>query len=114
MYWVEISIPIKFMPLVSETITIAPINEIFLHLDPEIGRISETFELSIYRIVQESLNNIHKHSSATIAWINLERTSPRALMITIEDNGEGVVENFDLTTFSKGGHCGLIGIEERV
>ncbi|MBW6466413.1 MAG: ATP-binding cassette domain-containing protein [Brevefilum sp.] len=88
--------------------------EIHLHLDPEIGRISEAIELSIYRIVQESLNNIHKHSSATVAWITLERTSPRALMITIEDNGEGVVENFDLASFSKSGHYGLVGIEERV
>lgn len=88
--------------------------EIHLHLDPEISRISEAIELSIYRIVQESLNNIHKHSSATSAHINLERASPRALMITIEDNGEGVEEEIVLANYSKKGHYGLIGIEERV
>jgi ABC-type sugar transport system ATPase subunit len=88
--------------------------EIHLHLDPEIGRIPEAIELSIYRIVQEGLNNIHKHSSATAAHIILERTSPRTLMITIEDNGEGVQEEFDIMNYSKSGHYGLIGIEERV
>jgi len=88
--------------------------EVYLHLDPEIGRISEAIELSIYRIVQESLSNIHKHSSATVAQINLKRNSPRALMITIEDNGEGMEEKLALGSFSKSGHYGLVGIEERV
>lgn len=88
--------------------------ELQLNLDPEIGRLAEAIELSIYRIVQESLNNIYKHSSATAAQINLERTSPRALMITIEDNGEGVEEQLDLVNLSQAGHYGLVGIEERV
>jgi ABC-type sugar transport system ATPase subunit len=88
--------------------------EIKLRLDPEIRRISEAIELSIYRIVQESLNNIYKHSSATLAHIILERISPRALMITIEDNGEGLKDKLDLENFSQSGHYGLVGIEERI
>jgi len=88
--------------------------EILLNLDPEIGRLPEPIELSIYRIVQEGLSNIHKHSSATSAYINLERTTPRALMITIGDNGEGLLDDLDLMSYSKSGHYGLVGIEERV
>jgi len=88
--------------------------KIQLDLDPEIGRISETIELSIYRIVQESLSNIHKHSSANKANIILRRSSPRALMISIEDNGEGIDESIAVSSFSKEGHYGLVGIEERV
>jgi signal transduction histidine kinase len=85
-----------------------------LNLDAEIGRLPETIELSIYRIIQESLNNIHKHSAATEALITLKRTSPRALMIYIEDNGKGIDEEYILNNYSKEGHYGLVGIEERV
>jgi len=85
-----------------------------LNLDNEIGRLPEIIELSIYRIVQESLNNIYKHSSATEAIITLKRNSPRSLMIYIEDNGSGIDEKLILANYSKEGHYGLIGIEERV
>jgi len=85
-----------------------------LDLDPKIGRISEMIELNIYRIVQEGLNNIHKHASATRASLILQRTSPRAIMITIEDNGIGLEMRPSLSTYSKEGHYGLVGIDERV
>jgi signal transduction histidine kinase len=85
-----------------------------LELDPKIGRISEMIELNIYRIVQEGLSNIHKHAAATKAKIILKRTSPRAIMITIEDNGTGLENRPSLTSFSKEGHYGLVGIDERV
>ncbi len=88
--------------------------KIKLDLDPEIGRISEVIELSIYRIVQEGLNNIYRHASANRADITLERISPRALMISIEDNGEGLDESVSLSNLSKEGHYGLVGIEERI
>jgi signal transduction histidine kinase len=85
-----------------------------LELDPKIGRISEMIELNIYRIVQEGLSNIHKHAAATKAKIILKRTSPRAIMITIEDNGTGLENRPSLSSFSKEGHYGLVGIDERV
>ncbi|MBN2048653.1 MAG: ATP-binding cassette domain-containing protein [Anaerolineaceae bacterium] len=88
--------------------------EIKLDLDPDIGRFSESIELSIYRIVQEGLNNVHKHSNANHANIGLKRFSPRALMVTISDDGNGLAEDFDLNAYSKEGHYGLLGIGERV
>jgi signal transduction histidine kinase len=88
--------------------------EIELGLDPEIGRVSETIELSIYRIVQEGLNNIYRHADATQAQISLARSSPRALLISISDNGRGMDENTALNNYSKEGHYGLLGINERV
>ncbi|MBG0771291.1 MAG: histidine kinase, partial [Anaerolineaceae bacterium] len=69
---------------------------------------------SIYRIVQESLNNIYKHSEATKGLIILKRISPRSLMVCIEDNGIGIQDKTNLTSYSKEGHYGLVGIEERV
>lgn len=51
-------------------------------------RYLEKFEMNIYFIVSELLNNITKHSKATKAEISLHEKNDR-LMITIQDNGKG-------------------------
>lgn len=51
-------------------------------------RYIDTFELSVYRIVQELLNNVVKHSKATEAVVQLSE-SKDAMFIFIEDNGIG-------------------------
>lgn len=51
-------------------------------------RFSPTFELMVYRIVQELLSNIVKHAQATEALLQINRHGNR-LSITIEDNGKG-------------------------
>jgi signal transduction histidine kinase len=83
-----------------------------LNLNP--GRLPETIELSLFRIVQEGLSNILRHAQATEVEIALAHTSPRMLMMTIADNGCGLDEDFDLTRLSAFGHYGLLGISERV
>ena len=88
--------------------------EVNLELEKNFGRLPETIELSIFRIVQEGLNNIWKHSGATEAVVSLRPNSPRLLLISISDNGHGVQKNFDLGTLSSAGHYGLLGISERV
>jgi signal transduction histidine kinase len=54
----------------------------------EIKRYRDSFELSVYRIVQELLNNIVKHSKATHAIVQVNGQD-NILSITIEDNGVG-------------------------
>lgn len=54
----------------------------------EIGRFNDGFELSVYRIIQELLNNIIKHSKATQAIVQLTQQND-VLSISIEDNGIG-------------------------
>ncbi|SKA05440.1 Signal transduction histidine kinase [Chitinophaga eiseniae] len=56
-----------------------------------IGRFKANFELSVYRIVQELVNNIIKHSQATEALVQLTRQD-QLLTITVEDNGIGMQE----------------------
>lgn len=85
-----------------------------LDLDNEIGRMTEIIELSIYRIVQESLRNIERHAEASEAVIRLKRMSPRSLMVSIEDDGKGMRGNISVQRFLKEGHYGLVGIDERV
>jgi signal transduction histidine kinase len=85
-----------------------------LDLDNQLGRLSEELELSIFRLVQESLSNVRKHSQASQVRIELRHTSPRTLMIAIADNGRGLPNTFDLAVLASQGHYGLLGISERV
>jgi len=48
----------------------------------------QSTQLTIYRIIQELLNNIIKHSEATEAFIQLQQHDKK-LIITVEDNGNG-------------------------
>ena len=74
----------------------------------EVGRFVDSFELSVYRIVQELLNNIVKHSKATEAIVQITFQS-NMLSITIEDNGIG----FAIDAEQKDG-TGINGLQSRV
>jgi signal transduction histidine kinase len=85
-----------------------------LNLDDNLGRLPEAIELSAFRIVQEGLRNVRKHANASAVEISLKHTSPRTLMISIFDDGQGLAEDFDLSALPAEGHYGLLGISERV
>ncbi len=87
---------------------------IHLELDANLGRLPEEIELSIFRIIQEGLSNVRKHARASQVDVFLKHTSPRLLMISIADNGQGLDEQFTLSALSLQGHYGLLGISERV
>ena len=74
-------------------------------------RMAPELEASVYRIVQEALNNVVKHARATTCRVYLQRL-PTTLLVTVEDDGSG----FDETEVSRAGAragLGLIGIRER-
>jgi signal transduction histidine kinase len=60
----------------------------------------ETIELSIFRIVQEGLSNVRRHSNASAVSVLLKHTSPRTLLVSIADNGSGITPDFDLSALS--------------
>jgi signal transduction histidine kinase len=60
----------------------------------------------VYRVVQEALNNLTRHSGASEAWVRL-RFLPELLEIEIEDHGRG----FDATSARQG--IGLVAMRER-
>jgi signal transduction histidine kinase len=74
----------------------------------------ESMELSIFRIIQEGLHNIEKHSQASHTQIFITNTSLRTIMISIQDDGIGLPTDFDLSTLAAKDHYGLLGISERV
>jgi signal transduction histidine kinase len=88
--------------------------EVTLKLDANFGRLPETIELSIFRIVQEGLNNVWKHANASQVAVTLQHTSPRMLLISLADDGLGLTDGVDLAALGQHGHYGLLGISERV
>lgn len=54
------------------------------------GEISADVKVALYRVAQEALNNIAKHSHAQHVWIRFERSSSRVLL-AVKDDGNGFV-----------------------
>ena len=75
-------------------------------------RLSREVELSLYRIAQEALNNVVKHSKATRADLSI-RYADSEITLAITDNGNGFVAPASPTEFAPNGHFGLLGIHER-
>jgi signal transduction histidine kinase len=83
------------------------------HLERIDGLLSPESETSVYRIVQEGLNNVVRHSNATTARVEITRMH-RQLIVIIQDNGSGIPAVADQ---HEGDHLrgfGLAGIAERV
>ncbi|MGN6566947.1 MAG: tetratricopeptide repeat protein [Flavipsychrobacter sp.] len=78
-----------------------------LQVHGNIESINKTVELSIYRIIQELVHNVIKHSAASYAAIQLSMQE-RSLLIMVEDNGMG----FDKAHIKAG--LGLHNINSRV
>lgn len=77
-------------------------------------RLSPEAEIVIYRIFQEGLNNVTKHSRATKVDIKLTASHPRAIFL-IQDNGCGFEQDED--GMPKNGRSlgiGLLSMKERV
>ena len=68
-------------------------------------------EMLVYRIIQEALNNIWRHSAAINAWISMD-FGKDGTTIEIKDDGKGFVIGEDLR-FVEAGKIGLAGMQER-
>lgn len=73
-------------------------------------KLPPALELSLYRIIQEALNNTLKHSGATEVTVRLT-LGPEMLTLEIDDNGRGFDTDFRPRM---GGGFGIIGVKERV
>lgn len=76
-------------------------------------RLSREVELSLYRIAQEALTNVVKHSSATKADLLIAFAGDET-KLEVVDNGIGFDKPKSPTDFAPNGHFGLLGIHERV
>ena len=69
-------------------------------------------ELALFRIAQEALHNIKKHSGATKAAIRLKFTREK-VQLTVSDNGRGFEPPDTLSDLAVESKLGLLGIQER-
>jgi NarL family two-component system sensor histidine kinase LiaS len=84
-------------------------NEIVANLQVEGSRtLSLTVEEALFRVTQEALSNIARHSKATLVQLTLNMTGP-TIALTVQDNGQG----FDLTRLEQRG-IGLLSMQERM
>ena len=60
-----------------------------LDLTPDLGRLPKAVELMLFRVVQESLTNIHRHSGSRTATIRLARY-PKDIVLQVRDQGQGI------------------------
>ncbi|MEJ2285811.1 MAG: response regulator [Desulfobacterales bacterium] len=74
--------------------------------------VPEMLKVVVYRVLQEALNNVGKHSEATRVWLQLDKGDNR-LKLTVTDNGRGFdpAEKFSDSTVAAG--FGLSGMRDR-
>lgn len=81
-----------------------------LHQKGILDRLPREIELAAYRIVQEAITNVGKHANATQCHVHLTHY-PDRLLIEVEDDGVGFVEDTDRPIIARG--LGLISVRER-
>jgi len=86
-----------------------------LDLPPDMPRLSEAVEIALFRVLQESLTNVHRHSQAASAEIKVENDAEQ-ITIEVMDHGHGmpdrVLQQLNGDGIKLG--VGLAGMRERV
>jgi len=82
--------------------------EVAVHVDDGVDDLPEELSTDLFRIVQESLTNIVRHSAAATATVTMNRAADGALRLLITDPGPALASELPL-----GGH-GAHGMSERV
>jgi signal transduction histidine kinase len=78
------------------------------------GRLSRELETAIFRLVQECLTNIHRHSGSPMATVRISR-SANEVWIDVEDKGKGLSPDKKAEIASSGTvGVGIRGMRERV
>ncbi len=84
-----------------------------LHLESTLPRLPQEVETTIFRIVQESLTNIHRHSGSKTAALRIEQDSQNT-RIVIRDEGKGISQFDPAKNMPTRAGVGIQGMQERV
>lgn len=89
--------------------------QVTLDAPADLGRLPDAIELALFRVLQETLTNVHRHSGAMAAYIVIQRNA-EGVTLEVKDNGRGISPEL-LSRFlatGEGMGVGLAGIGERV
>lgn len=87
--------------------------QVSLHVSEDFGRLPRDMELVVFRLVQECLTNIHRHSGSKTASIRVAREEDQ-ITVDIRDSGHGMSPE-RLTEIQSGGSgVGIRGMRERL
>ena len=86
---------------------------ITLDVDANVGRLPSDMELAIFRLVQECLTNIHRHSGSKTAHIRVAREG-ESVRTEVRDHGKGISPERLLEIQSHAAGVGIRGIRERI
>jgi PAS domain S-box-containing protein len=86
--------------------------DVKLTATPVIERLPQRIETDLFRIVQECLSNIHRHSGSRTAQVRLELRATE-VVLQVEDQGHGMPEPASGVNVKAGG-VGLSGIAQRL
>jgi PAS domain S-box-containing protein len=87
--------------------------EISLTVSEQLGRLPSDVELVVFRLVQECLTNIHRHSQSTKAEIRISSKGTE-LLLEVRDWGKGISSERLAQIQSRGSGVGVPGMRERV
>ena len=87
--------------------------EVQLDISKEFGRLPREIELVIFRLVQECLTNIHRHSDSETASIRIARESNQ-ITLDIRDQGKGISPERLVEIRSGRSGVGISGMRERL
>jgi two-component system CheB/CheR fusion protein len=85
-----------------------------LDISPELPRLSQAAEMALFRVLQESLTNVHRHSESPKVDVTIEFAAGRVHLV-VRDYGRGIAPD-KLESFHKSGTdlgVGLTGMRER-
>jgi two-component system, chemotaxis family, sensor kinase Cph1 len=87
--------------------------QIQLTISDEVGRLPSDMELLVFRVVQECLTNIHRHSGSKSAAIRIDRR-PEDITIHVQDQGHGIPPEKLTGIYGRGSGVGIRGMCERL
>ncbi len=86
--------------------------KVFFKRSGDPSNLSPKLQTALFRLMQESLNNIRKHASATSVWIDLELTAQWATL-AVRDDGRGFDPDKALVEARRRGSVGMVQMRER-
>jgi PAS domain S-box-containing protein len=87
--------------------------QITLEIAPDFGRLPRDIELVVFRLVQESLANIYRHSGSETAMIRIARDEG-TITVEVQDQGKGIPPEKLVEIQSEGSGVGIRGMRERL